>query len=151
MISVGSRPQLAIVLVSVVFALAGALAVTGVLTASKSIGSSGTVKAINVEVYSDSACTQVLSSIDWGTIEPGASINKTVYVKNTGNSVLTLGLSASGWSPSNAGSYLTISWNKQGASLNAGQSTAAVITLAVSSSISGITSFTVNIVIQGTG
>lgn len=150
-ISVGSKPQLALVLVSVVFALAGALAVTGVLTASKSIGSSGSVKAINVDVYSDSACTLVLSSIDWGTIEAGTSVNRTIYVKNTGNHVLTLSLSSSGWSPSDAGSYLTLSWDKQGATLNKGQSTAAVLTLAVSSSISGITSFSVNIVIQGTG
>jgi hypothetical protein len=35
--------------------------------------------------------------------------------------------------------------------LNAGQSTSAVLTLAVSSSISGITSFSLNIEIIGTG
>ncbi|MGD0406680.1 MAG: hypothetical protein ABSB10_08540 [Candidatus Bathyarchaeia archaeon] len=60
-------------------------------------------------------------------------------------------MSTDSWSPSGANGSITITWDKSGASLNAGQSTSAVLTLVVSSSISGITSFSVNIEIIGSG
>lgn len=122
----------------------------GVLTVNKAIPSTGTISTINVEVYSDSACSQPLASINWGTLSPGATVTKTVYIKNTGNAQITLSMTTNNWSPTNANGPITIFWDKEGSTLAAGQSTAAVITLRVSSSISGITSFSCNIVITGT-
>ena len=122
----------------------------GVLTVNKAIPSTGTISTINVEVYSDSACSQPLSSINWGTLSPGATVTKTVYIKNTGNAQITLSMTTNNWNPMNANGPITIFWDKEGLTLASGQSTAAVITLRVSSSISGITSFSCNIVITGT-
>lgn len=122
----------------------------GVLTVNKAIPSTGTISTINVEVYSDSACSQPLASINWGTLSPGATVTKTVYIKNTGNAQITLSMTTNNWSPTNANGPITIFWDKEGSTLAAGQSTVAVITLRVSSSISGITSFSCNIVITGT-
>lgn len=122
----------------------------GVLTVNKAIPSSGTVSTINVEVYSDSACSQPLSSLNWGTISPGATVTKTVYIKNTGNAQITLSMTTNNWNPTSANGPISIFWDKEGATLAPGQSTSAVITLRVSSSISGISSFSVNIVITGT-
>jgi hypothetical protein len=122
----------------------------GVLTVNKAIPSTGTISTINVEVYSDSACSQPLSSINWGTLSPGATVTKTVYIKNTGNAQITLSMTTNNWNPTNANGPITIFWDKEGSTLASGQSTAAVITLRVSSSISGITSFSCNIVITGT-
>ena len=48
----------------------------GLLSVSQSVSSSGTVTAVNVGVYSDAACTQTLTSIDWGTISPGSSVTQ---------------------------------------------------------------------------
>jgi len=148
---VGSKSVLPLFLLSVGLALVGAVAVTGILTTSRTIGSSGTVKAINVEVYWDSACTDVVSEIDWGTIEPGEPVTNTVYVKNTGNTAMTLSMTYSGWNPAEAGDYITLSWDKEGATVNSDAVATAVLTLSVSESISGIESFSVNIVIEGTG
>jgi hypothetical protein len=124
---------------------------TGLLSISQSIQSSGTVTAINLGVYSDSGCTQPLTSIDWGSISPGNSITATVYVKNTGNSQITLSMTKNGWNPTSANGPITVTWNKESTTLGVGLYTAAVLTLSVSSGISGITSFSVNIVITGTG
>ncbi|MEM2969137.1 MAG: hypothetical protein QXJ76_07555 [Candidatus Bathyarchaeia archaeon] len=123
----------------------------GVLTVNKALPSTGTVSTINVEVYSDSAGSQPLTSIDWGTISPGATVTRTIYLKNTGSVQMTLSMTTSNWSPTSANGPITIFWDKEGATLAPGQTTSAVITLRVSSSISGISSFSVNIVITGTG
>ena len=117
----------------------------------QSVSSSGTVTAVNVGVYSDSACTLNLTSIDWGTIAPGSSVTKTIYVKNTGSAQITLSMTKTSWVPSSADGPITLTWNRESTILAVGESTAATLTLSVSSSISGITTFSVNIVITGTG
>ena len=142
-------PRLILVIAAIVVLLS--LTTAGLLTVTQTISSSGTITALNVGVYSDSACTQSLTSISWGQIAPGDSATKTIYIKNTGNAPITLSMSTDNWSPSGANGPITITWDKSGASLNVGQSTSAVLTLAVSSSISGITSFSVNIEIIGSG
>jgi hypothetical protein len=102
-------------------------------------------------VYSDAACTTAKSAITWGSLAVGSSTTQTVYVKNTGTAAMTLSLSSSNWTPTNANTYITVSWDKQGASLAAGQSTPAVITLTVSSATTGITTFSNTITLSGTG
>jgi hypothetical protein len=131
--------------------LVGSALTYAALQVSFSIPTSGSVFAVNVGVFSDSACTVNLTSISWGAVSPGESVDRTVYVKNTGNAPITLSMTTSGWSPAAANGPITISWNKEGTVLNAGQSTAATITLSTSSGISGITDFSVNIIVTGSG
>jgi hypothetical protein len=52
------------------------------LISSKTVASTGIITITNLGVYSDSACTQSLTSINWGTISPGNSVARTIYVKN---------------------------------------------------------------------
>jgi len=140
----------AIIAIAVV-GLALTLTTAGLLSVTQLVSSSGTITTVNVGVYSDSACTLPLTSIDWGTISPGTTVTRTIYVKNTGNTQITLSMTTNGWIPTSANGPLTLTWNKEGTTLSVGQSTAATLTLTVSSSISGITTFSVNIVITGTG
>jgi hypothetical protein len=81
----------------------------------------------------------------------GGSTTQTIYVKNTGTGTITLGLSTTGWTPTQASSYITVSWDKQGTQLTAGQSTQATITITVSPSITNITNFGNTISVLGTG
>jgi len=123
---------------------------TGLLTINQTVSSSGTVTAINVGVYSDSACTTELTSIDWGMISPGNSVNRTIYLKNTGNAQITLFMTKTNWNPVNADGPITLTWNRENATLNVDQVTSAILTLTLSKSISGITNFSVDIVFTGT-
>jgi len=119
-------------------------------TSSIQVSASGS--SAGLKVYSDSACTSPVGSLDWGSISPGLTATTTVYVKNTGDSnSLSLSIQADNWNPTSAGSYLTLSWNKDGTVLAPGQSTEATIALTVSPSVTGITSFSVQISISGTG
>jgi len=118
---------------------------------SQTLTSSGSITSINVAIFSDSACTTPVNALSWGIISPGTSASRTVYVKNTGNSQLTLNMRTDGWVPAGANNSISVTWNKENAQLNADQSTAANLTLTVSPSISGILNFSVNIIISGSG
>jgi archaellum component FlaG (FlaF/FlaG flagellin family) len=141
-----------LVIVLTVAAFALATLTLAAINVSQNVSSSGTITTSpNIGVYSDSACTTNMTSINWGSIAAGGTATQTVYVKNTGTGTMTLSLTASNWSPSGASTYITISWNQQGTQLSAGGSVAATLTLTVSSSITGITSFSNTITISGTG
>ena len=145
------KSDIGVLLLTVALALASGLAVSGILTASRTLSSTGSVKGINVEVYWDLQCTQVVTSVDWETPEPGDVLNKTIYVKNTGNAQMTLSLTDSGWDPAEASNYISLTWDREGVAIDADQVIEAVLTLSVSESITGITNFSFNIVIEGTG
>jgi hypothetical protein len=127
------------------------LLASGALVSSTTMSSSGIIATANLGVYSDSACTQKITSIDWGTISPGGSVTKTVYVKNIGTTQVNLSLTSTGWNPSNTNGPITLTWNSEGTILATNQVTTATLTLTVSSTINGITNFNVNIVVAGTG
>lgn len=123
----------------------------GVLSASQSVTSSGTISAVNVGVYTDSACTQACTSINWGNLAPGNSTAKIVYIKNNGTIPLTLSMSTSNWTPSNANTYLTLSWDRTNAVLNPSNSVMATLTLTATANAGNISSFSFSIIITGTG
>ena len=122
----------------------------GALVATRTVTNSGSVTAVGVGVYSDSGCTTALSAISWGTVNPGDVKTYTMYVKNTGNVPVKLNMTVSNWNPSSASSYITLTWNQEKYVLPAGQVVPAVLTLSVSSSVSGVTSFSFDITITGT-
>lgn len=127
------------------------LLTAGLLTTSQTVPSTGTVTAVNIGVYSDAQCTQNLTSINWGTIPPGNSTTRTVYVKNTGTTALTLSMTTASWVPSNANTYLALTWDRANYVLNPNTSVSAILTLTASASAGNLTSFSFNIIIAGTG
>jgi len=122
----------------------------GALVATRTISNTGNLKAIGVGVYLDSSCTNPVSSIDWEVLDPGAKVNRTIYVRNEGNVAVTLSMTTGNWNPSSASSYITLTWNREGYVLSTESVVKAVLTLSVSSSISAITSFSFDIIISGT-
>lgn len=138
-------------LIIIIAALIGLIVTTtGLLSVNQTVSSSGTVTAIDVGVYSDSACSTELTSINWGIISPGNSVSRTIYLKNTGNALITLFMTKTNWNPVNADGPITLTWNRENATLNVDQVTSAILTLSLSESISGITNFSVEIVFTGT-
>lgn len=118
---------------------------------SRTVSSAGSVKGIGVGIYWDSSCNNRVSSITWGVLEPGSNKTVTVYVRNEGNAVTTLSKSVQNWSPSTASSYMTLNWNYAGQTLSVNQVLQVKLTLVVSSTISGITSFGFDITVTATG
>jgi len=120
------------------------------LSTSVNIPLNGAITAINLGVYTDSGCTQTCTALNIGAITPGSSQTQTVYVKNTGNTPETITLTTGTWSPSNADTYISLTWNRQNTVLSAGESTAATITITAASDCSTLTTFSCSVTITGT-
>lgn len=138
----------------VILAVAATGVVVTVLAASllgayQRIPNAGNVKAVGVGVYWDSECTRNVTSIDWGFLEPGGTADVPVYVKNDGNVAAVLSMTKDNWDPAVASGYMSLSWNRESYVLNPG-SVQAVLTLSVSSEITGVTNFSFDIIITGT-
>jgi len=114
---------------------------------NRTISNTGSIKAIGVGVYWDQACTNPVSSINWGILEPGSNVNRTVYIRNEGNTAARLAMATSNWSPSNASSYIALSWDYGGQTLNVIEVIQVTLTLSVSTDIAGITNFSFDITI----
>lgn len=138
-----------IALATAVTGLILTLTVSSLLTASQRIGSTGYVNAVGVGVYWNSACTSNVTSIDWSSLEPGASANTTVYVKNKGNVRIMLNMTTDNWSTGASGK-ITLRWNREAYLLDSSSVVQAVLTLSVSSTITGVTNFSFDITITGT-
>ena len=121
---------------------------TAMPTASPS--PSAPVETLNVAVYNNLGCNESCSSIAWGTLVPGGSTTKTVYVKNTGTVAAKLNMTTSGLTPPEAAGLIQVTWNSENVILAANGLQTAVLTLHADSSITNITNFNINIIITGT-
>jgi hypothetical protein len=137
--------------------LAVALAVTIIVAAailismSVSIHNVGKIKAVGVGVYWDLTCTSPVTEIDWGVRSPGDLAGVTVYIKNTKNTNATLSVWSGNWTPANASSYLTFSWNLTiNQTILVGQVVPAQFQLLVATNITGIYTFDFYIVVTAT-
>ena len=138
---------LALILVPVLI-----VSVYAVLVATRTISNTAAIKTVGVSAWQDSNCTITLTTYDWGTIDPGGSAQKTMYLKNDGNAAITLNMTTGSWVPTNASIYVTVTWNREGAVIPVGNSLQANVTLSVSTgaATAGITSFSFTITITGT-
>lgn len=113
-------------------------------------GSVATITTINIGVYQDSGCTTPVTSLTAGTLNPGQSTTSTIYIKNTGNAPVTVTMTVGNWNPSNAGSYLTLTWNRQNTVLSVGESISATLTLTAAVDTGSLTTFSCDITFTGT-
>jgi hypothetical protein len=124
----------------------------GLISVNQAVPSSGDIiTSVNVGIYSDSSCTINLTSIDWGSIEPGETKQATIYVKNTGTLPVKIYMTTSSWNPTSANGPIALTWNKEKTELDPGACVKATLTLTVAANISSITDFNFNIIITGTG
>jgi hypothetical protein len=122
-------------------------AITGNFGSIKSLVRADSVKGIGVGIYWDQACTNRTLSLDWGLVGAGSNNTLTVYVKNEGNSAVSLWLGTSNWTPSASLGYMSLNWNYSGQVLSVDQVIPLELTLTVYPTISGITDFSFDTII----
>jgi len=125
------------------------LLVAVILVAIATIPSTGTIRTLGIEVYSDPAATIPVASINWGSLNPGEVAQTTVWLKLTGNTDANVTMYTTNWVPQSASTYIHLSWTAEGL-MHAGEIKQANITLEVARTIVGIESFTLDIVINAT-
>jgi hypothetical protein len=141
---------LALIVYASALALVGPV-ISEIQANSQPISNAGAVKAIGVGVYWNSDGTNMVTSINWGTLEPGSSTNRTCYIQNEGNSASTLSMNTTNWDPTNASDYISLTWDYGGQLVNPDEIIPVVLTLAISDSVTGITGFSFDITIAVSG
>ena len=133
-----------------IVAIGATVATAALLSDQQTIHNNGSLtSSVGISVYSDSACTNLCTSIDWGTLDPGDIATRIVYVKNTGNTTETLSLLISDWNPVEAAALMNLSWNKEGSQLQPNATVAATLTLSTQQDMGEVVDFDFNISIQG--
>jgi len=145
------KTNLAVIFTIALTAMIMTALATSLLPAQRKIPSSGNVKTLGIAVYGDEACTQSLTFIDWGLVEPGGSRRREIWINNTGNTQVKLNMTTEGWNPAEAKNYITLTWDKEGTPLSVNQLVKATLTLTVSASVTqtNIRDFSFTIVITG--
>ncbi|MFX0080046.1 MAG: hypothetical protein ACFE8O_12490, partial [Candidatus Hermodarchaeota archaeon] len=76
------------------------------------------VEANGIGVYWDSNCSNEVSSIEWGTLEPGSVKNVVVFIRNEVEEPAYYALSTTNWNPPESSQYLSLGWNYSGQQIN---------------------------------
>jgi hypothetical protein len=145
------KTNLAVIFTIALAAMIMTALAASLLPAQRKIPSSGNIKTLGITVYADEACTQSLTFIGWGLVEPGSSYKRDIWINNTGNTQVKLSMTTEGWNPAEAEGYITLTWDKEGATLNVKQLVKATLTLTVSASVTqtNVRDFSFTIVITG--
>ena len=154
------KPKLTILAISLITALS-VIAASALASYIRVIhlSSAGTITTMgteeySVEVYSDVALTTMLTSVDWGLLDPGSTKSVDCYIKNSGSYPVTLTMTTTNWNPTNASNYMTFTWNREGYLLEEGSFAETTFTLTVSSTLApetGIRTFSFDIIINAGG
>jgi len=144
------KTKLLIALIAtLIISIALAVTTSAVLQDQTAIPAAGKVSSsVGVDVYTNPAATNLCTNMDWGTIAEGTQKTQTLYIKNTGNATETLHMRATDWTPTTAGSLLTLSWDKEGSTLAPGMVVAATITLSTAADVGDLDSFSFNIIFE---
>jgi hypothetical protein len=121
--------------------------VTVAFNLNESFVQANTIQGIGVGIYWNQECTNRTLSLNWGSTVAGSSSNLTVYIRNEGDSAVSLRLSASEWIPSNAPSYMSLNWNYINQVLKVGEVIPLELTLSVSPTISDIKNFSFDVIV----
>jgi hypothetical protein len=147
------------VIVLAALVIAATLMIAGVLaliTSFQTIPSHGTIAGVNLGVYLSAPCTDRVYAINWtasNTLNPGSFVTQQVYIVNTGTTDMTLSLSNGTWTPSDANTYLTLTWDLGTTTVvhpGVGNATLATLTLSASDLFTNGTTFDGNVIITGT-
>ena len=124
---------------------------TGLLTGSQIVPLSGTITTVNVGVYKDIGCTTNCTTLNVGTILSGETSEQIVYIKNTGTTPVTISMNVNNWNPTNANSYLSLSWNREDTILDPAETIQATLTLTTTENADDLSSFGCDLTFIGTG
>ena len=117
-------------------------------TTGNKFSSDGIIKGgTDIEIYWDKKGTNRVSSIVWGQLEPGTDKTVTLFIMNKDKNQTTLSYHTSNWDPSEIATYLNLTWDYTGQSIDFRETLQVVFTLSVSENIKTTGNFSFDITI----
>jgi hypothetical protein len=104
-------------------------------------------KDAGIETYWNSKCTERVSSIDWGSLEPGTNKTLTLFIKNKGKNPVTLSYYSSNWNPPEITNYLSLTWDYTGHTIEFKETVQVTFTLHISENVEPTENFSFDITI----
>lgn len=98
-------------------------------------------------VYTDAACTQPVTAIDWGSLASDEQKTFAVFLRNVGNTSCVLQLNTMNWNPSDLSDHMIVSWDYAGQVLAVDDILPVVFTLTVSPDLENAGAFSYDLVI----
>jgi len=136
------------IVITAILILVIAAVVYAQLTPRVTIHNYGTIKGIGVGIYSDSECTEETTFIDWGILDSrGDWSNTTLFMKNEKNTNFTLSYQTGNWTPPEAESYLSLTWNYTDQVVHPEQVIPVDLRLQVYANVTGFTNFSFEITV----
>jgi hypothetical protein len=140
-----------VILAFLIGVVATLFVVSALFSATVKIGSVAAIKTVGVAVYWDPALTQSVTSVSWGIVEPGEVKNVSCYIKNTSNVPIILTLTTNNYTPANVEQYVSLTWNYDEQWIPVGTYVPITFSLHVDQATTGITAFSFDITIIGSG
>ena len=125
------------------------LLVGGILYSLIKVPSSGNIRAIGIKAYNSSDCLIEITKIDWGIIDAGSNVSRTIWLKLEGNVRANISITTNNWIPQNASQYIILSYSDIGL-IEPDTVCQVILTLSVSEDIWKIYSFSFDIIIVAT-
>lgn len=101
----------------------------------------------SIAVYSDSSLTTPITLLEWGAMAPEDITTRSIWIKNIGNADGIVTVVTDNFAPLSLSQYLTLT-TANGTSLSVDESKQLILSLAISSSITDITSFSFDITVH---
>jgi hypothetical protein len=114
---------------------------------TRELPSNDAVNELGIETYWDSKCTRRVSSIDWGSLEPGTSKTVALFIKNKGKTPVTLSHYVANCEPFEIANWLTLVWDYTGQSIEFKEAVQVVFDLYVSENAEPMETFSFDIII----
>jgi hypothetical protein len=116
----------------------------------RKFSSNGAIKEVTgIEIYWDSKGTKRVTSIEWGTLEPGTEKTVTMFIRNQEKNQIILNYYTSHWVPSEITDYLTLKWDYNGQPIEFREMVQIIFTLIVSENAESNGAFDFDITIVG--
>lgn len=104
-----------------------------------------------IGVYSDSLSLFPVTSLNWGTLMPGTSVTRTVYIRNQATMPMdSLSFSTKNYKPYLAQAYLSLEATPSTSTLNRNQAAKVNLTLTASPLIKFVNDFSFDVVVTAT-
>ena len=117
----------------------------------RTVARAGSMSGVGAGIYWDQVCANRTLSLDWGPVEPGSSSTMRVYVRNEDDSAVSLWMTTSNWTPQIASEYMTLIWTYSGRILSTNEVVPIDLILTVCPNASGITDFSLDVIITTIG
>ena len=107
----------------------------------------GVIRTVGLEAFLDSDLTIKATTLDWGLMSPGDSSNVTLYLKSSSTIPAEIMFSTENWEPSAAQPFFNLLWDYNNQLLSPNQVISVIFTLQVSENVTGVTTFTFDLIL----